>query len=219
MATGMLEGGFTQQEIRQAILGRPLPQPLTATVAAVISRRLRDLLAVGPSARVQPIPTQQTGTYDLIRRTPDGPDDAPTPTPASWTERRAQMDAEAGGCGRHCPCAAGDGMMCPHDALPGHDLCASCLGGERPTCAIGCGRSVVATGCMCIVCAAPAALVDVGECPGYGGTPCGRAVVTEGLCVRHKIEAEQDRAASEAEQEGARDAAVAAAQEAAAAPF
>ncbi|MZE55026.1 hypothetical protein GTY86_27865 [Streptomyces sp. SID5770] len=219
-ATGMLDAGFSPQEIRHAILARPLPQPLRTTVAAVVSRRLRDLIAVGPSAGVQPIPAQQSsGTYDPFRRATDCQDDEPTPTPASWAERRAQMAAEDGGQGRYRPCASGDGMTCPHDALPGRDLCASCLGGERPTCANGCGKNVVAPGCMCITCAAPPAVVEMGDCPGYGGQPCGRAVVTEGLCARHKIDAERDRAAAEAEWEAARDAAVAAAQAAEPAPL
>ncbi|MFC8013296.1 hypothetical protein [Streptomyces cinereoruber] len=215
--TGMLESGYTPQDIRHAILARELPRPLRTTVAGVISGRLRDLIAVGPSAGIQPIPAQQTGTYGPARRETAHQDDAPTPTPAAWSDQRVRLEDEVAGRGRSRPCAAGDGMVCPHDALPGHDLCASCLGGERPTCA-GCGRFVVAPGLLCIVCSEPPAAVEMGDCPGHGGTPCGRAVVTEGLCRRCKIAAERDRAAAEAEFEAARDAAIAAVKAAEAAP-
>ncbi|MFF0561520.1 hypothetical protein [Streptomyces sp. NPDC004266] len=212
-ATGMLDAGFTPQEIRHALLSRPLPHPLKTTVAGVVSGRLRDLIAVGPCAGVAPIPAQQAGEYDLTRPRTEGRDEGPTSLPASWADRRAQMDAEDAGLGRYRPCA-GDSGICPHDALPGQDLCASCLGGERPTCAHGCGRGVVAPGSACIVCAEVPAASEIGDCPGYGGKTCGRAVQTAGLCGRCKIDAERDKAAAEAEWEAARDAAVAAAQSA-----
>ncbi|MFE6462265.1 hypothetical protein ACFVP0_33040 [Streptomyces cinereoruber] len=207
--TGMLETGFTAQEVRHAILARPLPRPLTTTVAGVISGRLRDLIAVGPSTGIQPIPAQQTGAYSPARHEAEDQDDAPTPTPAPWAEKRVLLEAEVSGHGRHRPCA-GDEGLCPHDALPGGDFCAHCLGGERPTCADGCGRVVVAPGLLCIVCSELPAFADMGDCPGYSGEPCGRAVQTEGLCGRCKIEAERDKAAAEAEWVAARDAAVAA---------
>ncbi|MFF5924151.1 hypothetical protein ACFY8C_38375 [Streptomyces flavochromogenes] len=207
--TGMLDAGYSPQEIRHAILSRPLPQPLRTTVAGVISGRLRDLIAVGPSAGIQPIPAQQTGTYDLVRRETEDHSEE-TPTPESWREKRVQLEAEVSGLGRYRPCAGHEGL-CPHNALPEGDLCPSCVGGERPTCSNGCGRYVVAEGCTCITCSAPHATVDVGDCPGHGGKRCGRAVQTAGLCGRCKIEAERDKAAAEADWIAAREAAVAAA--------
>ncbi|MFD9053583.1 hypothetical protein [Streptomyces zaomyceticus] len=102
--------------------------------------------------------------------------------------------------------------MCPRLALPDTDLCAVCLGGAQPLCADGRGRSVVADGRLCLVCSEPPARVEVGDCPGHGGKPCGRAVQTAGLCGRCRIEAEQSKTAADAEWEAARDAAVAAAQ-------
>ncbi|MGW8768368.1 hypothetical protein ACWGN5_38485 [Streptomyces sp. NPDC055815] len=208
VATGMLEIGFTAQEIRHALLARPLPQPLRTTVGAIVGRRLRDLIAVGPAAGVRLIPAQQTCGYDLLREEL-APEE--TPVPASWADKRVRLEAEVAGAGRHRPCA-GDEGMCPRLALPETDLCAVCLGGEQPTCAHGCGRGVVAHGRLCLVCAEPPATVDVGDCPGHGGKPCGRAVQTAGLCGRCKIEAELAKAAAEAEWEAARDAAVTAAQ-------
>ncbi len=121
-----------------------------------------------------------------------------TPARASWAQRRAQMDADHAGHGRYRPCAGDDGL-CPHDALPGLDRCAHYLGGQRPTCANDCDRSVVAPGLRRMVCSKPAAATEMGACPGYGGRTCGRAVQTEGLCARCKIEAEKARAATEAE--------------------
>ncbi|MFC8953749.1 hypothetical protein ACFT8P_14135 [Streptomyces sp. NPDC057101] len=178
-------------------------------MAGVISGRLRHLIAIGPASGITPIPVQPAGTYDLAPRGPGDQDE--TPIPASWAQRRAQMDAENAGRGRYRPCA-GDEGLCPHDALPGLDRCAHCLGGEGPTCASGCGRGVVAPGLRCIVCSKPPAAVEMGDCPGYGDRACGRAVQTEGLCARCKIEAEKERAAAEAQWTAARDAAVAAAQ-------
>lgn len=54
--TGMLETGFTPQEVRHAILSRPLPQPLRTSVAGVISGRLRHLIAIGLACGITPIP-------------------------------------------------------------------------------------------------------------------------------------------------------------------
>ncbi|MGA4980108.1 hypothetical protein [Streptomyces cinereoruber] len=204
--TVMLETGFTPQEVRHAILSRPLPQPLRTSVAGVISGRLRHLIAIGPASGITPIPAQPAGTHGPAPR--GAGDQAETPTPVSWAQRRAQMDAEDAGHGRYRPCA-GDEGLCPHDALPGLDRCAHCLGGQRPACTGGCGRGVVAPGLRCIVCSKPPAAAEMGDCPGYGGRTCGRAVQTEGLCARCKIEAEKDRAAAEAEWTAARDAAVA----------
>ncbi|MEU8623163.1 hypothetical protein [Streptomyces sp. NPDC048623] len=213
MATGLLESGFTPQEIRHALLSRKLPQPLLTTVGAVVSRRLRDLLAVGPAAGVRPIPAQQAGDYDLVRPEPEDQ----TPVPVSWADRRAQLEAEASGRGLHRSCAGDDGL-CQNLAVPGEDLCLVCSGADRPECADGCGRGVLARGMRCLVCDAPE---ELGVCPGHGGTPCGRPVQTEGLCGRCRIAAEKARAAADAQWEAARDAAVAAAQaqEAASAPF
>ncbi|MFE6132706.1 helix-turn-helix domain-containing protein [Streptomyces sp. NPDC056437] len=54
----MLEQGFTPQQVRQVIVSRSLPDPLTHTVGAVVGRRLRDLEAGGPLTGVRCIPTQ-----------------------------------------------------------------------------------------------------------------------------------------------------------------
>lgn len=205
--TGMLESGFTPQEVRHALLARPLPQPVKTTVAGVISGRLKGLIAIGPAAAVQPIPAQATGEN---RHTQEDE----TYVPPSVAERRAQLEAEAAGLGLHRTCAGRDGL-CDRLAVPGEDLCVVCSGVTQPRCVDGCGRKVYAPGACCVVCDAPE---DLGTCPGHGGTPCGRRVVTEGLCGRCKIEVEAARRRAAAEWEAARDAAVAAAEAEEAAP-
>ncbi|MEV6332286.1 hypothetical protein [Streptomyces sp. NPDC051909] len=204
VVTGMLESGFTAQEIRHALVSQQLPDPLRTTVAAIVSRRLRDLLAMGPASVIPRIPAQ-SGAPSLFDAS--GDEDS-TYTPDSWAKRREQLEAEASGEGRHRPCAGDDGM-CQSLAVPGEDLCAVCSGSERPECVNGCGRNVLMHGTLCIVCDGPEIS---GECPGHGDIPCGRPVQTEGLCGRCKIEAEMTRTASDSEWEAARNAAVAAAQ-------
>ncbi|MGP4001522.1 helix-turn-helix domain-containing protein [Streptomyces sp. 8N706] len=54
----MLEHGFTPQQVRQVIVSRPLPVPLTHTVGAIVAKRLRDLEAGGPPGAVLAIPAQ-----------------------------------------------------------------------------------------------------------------------------------------------------------------
>ncbi|MFF9914807.1 hypothetical protein [Streptomyces sp. NPDC013457] len=205
--TGMLEVGFTAQEIRHALLSRPLPSSLRTTVAAVVGRRLKDLVRIGASAGIQPIPAQQAGEYDAARPEAEGREH--TAVPAAWADRRAQMEVETAGAGRHRPCA-GDGGLCPRLARPGSDLCSTCLTGEQPTCAAGCRRGVIDHTTVCITCAAPQD--SEGACPGHGGKQCGRPVVSEGWCRRCRFEAEAARQAADAEWEAARDAAIAAAE-------
>ncbi|MFE7779298.1 hypothetical protein ACFU5O_36640 [Streptomyces sp. NPDC057445] len=202
VATGMLASGFTPQEIRHALLSRPLPDRMTHTVGAVVARRLRDLLAAGPASTVPAIPAQQATAGE------PGSDDRGG-QPKSWAEKRARLAAEVAGQGRHRPCT-GDGGFCPRLALPDSDLCGPCQG-VNPMCVSGCGRTVVATGDRCIPCTAVGdADPAEGLCPGHDG-PCGRPVVTAGLCHRCLAKAEAARRASDAEWEATRAAAVAAA--------
>ncbi|MFE2090722.1 hypothetical protein [Streptomyces sp. NPDC059460] len=212
VASGMLLEGFTPQEIRHALLSKPLPQPVRTTVAAVVGRRLRDLIAAGPAAGVRPIPVQQRSDgYDLALGRPDSRGGDETWAPPSWAEQRAQLETAVSGRDKHRPCA-GDQDLCPNLALPGSDLCAVCQGGEQPRCADGCGRGVVAPGVLCLACAEQPATTEPGDCPGYGGKQCGRAVQTAGLCGRCKIATEEAKLTAEAEWEAARTAAVTAAE-------
>ncbi|MGW3844903.1 hypothetical protein ACWD9X_42130 [Streptomyces sp. NPDC005075] len=207
VASGMLLEGFTPQEIRHALLSKPLPRPVRTTVAAVVGRRLRDLFAAGPAAGVRPIPVQQRSDgYDALGR-PESHGGDEARVPPSWAEQRAQLESAVSGRDKHRPCA-GDRDLCPNLALPGSDLCAVCQGGEKPRCADGCGRGVVVPGLLCLACAEQPATTESGDCPGYGSYPCGRAVQTAGLCGRCKIAAEEVKRAAEAEWEAARTGAV-----------
>lgn len=127
--------------------------------------------------------------------------------PPSWAQQRAQLERAVSGRDKHRPCA-GDRDLCPNLALLGSDLCAVCQGGEKPRCADGCGRGVVVPGLLCLACAEQPATTEPGDCPGYGGNPCGRAVQTAGLCGRCKIATEEAKLAAEAEWKAARTAAV-----------
>ncbi|MFJ8314039.1 MULTISPECIES: hypothetical protein [unclassified Streptomyces] len=210
VATAMLAEGITPQAIRHALVSVPLPQPVRTSVGAIVGRRLADLRAIGPAAGIRPIPAQQSGVRDVVGG-------EPTPTPPSLAERLATLDAAVSGQDRHRWCA-GDGGLCARLALPGLELCAVCLGGEKPVCQNGCGRGVVAPGARCLVCdgatSAPPETPGTGPgadtCPGTGGDVCGRAVQTAGLCGRCRIKAEKAKLAADAEWEQARAVAVAA---------
>ncbi|MFJ2478256.1 hypothetical protein ACIOWI_35815 [Streptomyces sp. NPDC087659] len=207
VATGMLESGFTAQEIRHALVSRPLPQPMTHTVAAVVGRRLKDLLAAGPAGDIALIPAQ-TG-----RAQHDAADDVPSVTlPDSYAVKQAKLAADVAGHGKLRNCQGDDGL-CDQLAAPGSDLCGRCQnGGEQPRCAGGCGRKVVAPGARCIPCTdVPTPAAEVGDCPGWDGKPCGRAVLTAGLCRTCKFESEKAKRNADAEWEAARTAAVEAA--------
>lgn len=209
VVSGMLEEGFTPQEIRHALLSRPLPQPLRTTVAAVVGRRLRDLMAAGPSAGVRPIPAQHRSTGgEQFAQLALGERESWTPPPVDVHSVRET----------HRPCA-GEDDMCPRLALPGEDLCGVCLGGEQPVCASGCGRGVTAAGVQCMVCAD--AETTQGICPGHGRS-CGAPAGSDGLCGRCRVSAGQARRAADTDWEqtlAAATAAVAAGRQAPSAPF
>ncbi|GAO13026.1 hypothetical protein TPA0598_17_00070 [Streptomyces lydicamycinicus] len=185
-ATLLLERGFTPQEIRHALLSRPLPQPLTHTVAAVIGGRLRELAMSLPAFGVRPIP-EQAGPVLRERCTTL----AAERTKDEALERRVMRECAT------CQAPIGG------DA----DLCAECSGRAKPLCDAGCGRAVLADGLVCLSCDVPPD--DIGVCPGHD-VACGRPVVSQGLCRHCLISAEQQRAAREREYEDQVAAAVAA---------
>ncbi|MCX4581350.1 hypothetical protein OHB41_51320 [Streptomyces sp. NBC_01571] len=134
--SGMLLEGFTAQEVRHALLSRPLPQPLTHTVGAVVSRRLKDLIKVGPAAGARPIPEQHRadewtpGGYGSRGGSGDV-----TPTPPAWGARHAELEAANAGRSALRNCTGDDGL-CDRLAVIGEDQCGEHLGWERcPQCA------------------------------------------------------------------------------------
>ncbi|MFE9701601.1 hypothetical protein [Streptomyces sp. NPDC006270] len=140
-------------------------------------------------------------------------EDAPAPTPPIVAERLAlpvpQVDC------------AGDDGLCPTLAVVGETLCPThldwplCPGNDDHTC-----TTRTRTGEQCALCAhdalcaridaeLPVTETEDGTCPGHTG-PCGRPVVTSGLCRRCRIASQADRDRIEAEWHAARTAAVAA---------
>ncbi|MET8585770.1 hypothetical protein ABZX39_33605 [Streptomyces collinus] len=53
-AAGMLVSGWTPEQVRQIVAGRPLPDQIKTTVGAVIARRLRDACAAPAPGSVTP---------------------------------------------------------------------------------------------------------------------------------------------------------------------
>lgn len=116
MVTGLLEEGWTAQQLRQVISGRPLPQPIRTSVGAVVSRRLRDAVA-GPAPRSVPRLPEQSA-YGAQQ------DDAPTPTPDTWNSAQHVNVARSGECN-------GNKGMCGLPTVPGYDQCAKCRENAR----------------------------------------------------------------------------------------
>ena len=97
--TGMLLEGWTEEQLRHVIAGRPLPDQVKASVGAIVARRLRDAIAGPPPASAVSLPSQPAGPYKAAEE---------TWTPASWTDQQAvdssreiaECDGEDGLCGR-----------------------------------------------------------------------------------------------------------------------
>ncbi|WP_445061897.1 hypothetical protein [Streptomyces sp. SAS_260] len=114
MATVMMDAGWSREQLRHVITGRPLPHPVQTSVGAIIAARLRAAQAYPPpttvagnhtmSASCEPLATANT------RRTPTA--SAARSVPEALTYRAL---VECAGCG--VPATA-----------PGEDLCPACLG-------------------------------------------------------------------------------------------
>ncbi|MEU9237142.1 hypothetical protein [Streptomyces subrutilus] len=201
VVTGMLADGWKASSIRQVITGRPLPVPMTHTVGAVIAARLRQA-AAGPV----PSPTASWGSIPPQGRPAENPVDHSSSAVAGRTVAEAldhRVRYECVDCGR------------VRDT--GFDVCGACAG--WPACATGCGRHLEHGG-ICPACAEaaeyagiPAHATDDGTCPGHDG-PCGRPVLTLGLCGKCRVAVEMAKRETDAEWEAARTAAIAAVQEA-----
>ncbi|GGX99852.1 hypothetical protein [Streptomyces fructofermentans] len=112
VATVMMDGGWSPQQLRHIITGRPLPHPVRTSVAAIIAARLR-------AAQAYPPPALAVHQHDLP------PWDAPAaPERASATAAAARTVTEALTYRALVECAG-----CGHPATaPGEDLCPACLG-------------------------------------------------------------------------------------------
>ncbi|MFJ2007832.1 hypothetical protein [Streptomyces chartreusis] len=114
VVTVMLESGWSPEQLRHVIAGRPLPHPVRTTVGAIVAARLR-------AAQAYPPPAVAVHPDTFV------PDDS-TPAPRTTATGAARTVAQAltyraltecAGCGR------------PGTA-PGEDLCPACL--DWPPC-------------------------------------------------------------------------------------
>ncbi|ROQ65297.1 hypothetical protein EDD95_8160 [Streptomyces sp. CEV 2-1] len=203
MVTGLLEAGHTIELLRE-VISQPMPHPLQRTRSAVIAGRLRKLAALpvqqpwaavpgqaSPAAPAMPVPGTQAEQGNGQRG-----NGTPTYAPATWQDvqreqKRQLLDA----------CMAADGM-CPSLAVIGEAMCPEHLGWER--CRgfgnYSCDRRT-RDGSQCPTCQEQAFyqhLADTmpntgdGTCPGHNG-PCGKPVVTLGMCRNCRFAAEADR--------------------------
>ncbi|MFJ6481175.1 hypothetical protein ACIQK6_13780 [Streptomyces sp. NPDC091682] len=187
MVTGMLASGWKEATLRQVIVGRPLPEPLTHTVGAIVSGRLKEA-----AKNLPPSPTATWGPVPAQSRAEDSPVDHYSTAVAGRTVE------EAVNLRVHYECA-----VCSRPPVPGWDLCEDCA--ELPGCATGCGRRVPDEGEMCDSCTEARTAAGVnrwptadGKCPGRRDAPCdGRAQpgTALGLCGRCRIAAEKERRA------------------------
>ncbi|MFD9517684.1 hypothetical protein [Streptomyces sp. NPDC059979] len=189
MVTGMLASGWKEATLRQVIVGRPLPEPLTHTVGAIVSGRLKEAaknLPPSPTATWGPVPAQ-------ARAEQYSPVDHSSTAVADRTVEESKNHRV------HYECA-----VCSREPVPGFDLCEDCA--ELPDCATGCGRRAPDEGEMCDACAKAWAAAGViapptedGKCPGRGGEPCdglAQPGTVLGLCGRCRIAAETERRAA-----------------------
>lgn len=99
---GMLLDGWTREQLRQVIAGRPLPEQITATVGAIVSGRLKQALS-GPA----PGSVSSFGV------------DKPTPTPDAWTVDTIAPRKRVGEC-------EGNHGLCGRPTEPDSTLCRHC---------------------------------------------------------------------------------------------
>jgi hypothetical protein len=102
----MLMQGWTREQVRQVIAGRPLPDPIRTTVGAIVARRLRDALS-GPVPHV--------GQF----KADWAPKDTPTPTPAAWDPETIVPRVRLGEC-------QGNDGLCGRPLKEGEEMCPQC---------------------------------------------------------------------------------------------
>jgi hypothetical protein len=148
MVTGMLASGWTPGQICDVVAGQPLPVPITTSVGAVISWRLRQAARGPVPASVARIPEHggdgREG-FGFDHQEHYGRDDGngadgPTPAPESWVGKRARIEAALSGAGLVRNCAEDDnpdGPGCTQLAVRGGDRCPEHLG--WPLCT-ACGK-------------------------------------------------------------------------------
>ncbi|MEV6165720.1 hypothetical protein AB0L71_28170 [Streptomyces sp. NPDC052052] len=110
--TGMLLEGWTEDQLRYVIAGRPLPEQVKATVGAIVARRLRDAIASPPPSTIPTLPAQATDPFG-------GQSPEETWTPPQWTGRQElAVHAKCPDCHRPLRNSAEDALCsdCRKDA-------------------------------------------------------------------------------------------------------
>lgn len=116
---GLLALGWTPEQIRDVVAGRPLPEKIQTTVGAIVSRRLRDAAASPAPLAAPAIPRQA-----VARESESG-------APARADDRSLE-EAVSRRVHAECP---GDGGMCGRPAKAETGLCRECSGWLRcPEC-------------------------------------------------------------------------------------
>ncbi|WP_405576186.1 hypothetical protein [Streptomyces sp. NBC_01092] len=114
VVTVMLETGWSPEQLRQVIAGRPLPHPVRTTVGAIVAARLRAAQAYPPPA------------VAAAHRNEPVPDDS-MPLPTTHSAGSARTVSQALTYRALAECAS-----CGHPGTaPGEDLCPACLNWPR----------------------------------------------------------------------------------------
>ncbi|MGQ4517367.1 hypothetical protein [Streptomyces sp. DW26H14] len=179
-------------------LAVPLGEPIRRSAGAVISARIT-ALPLTPRSAMLP---QQTTADRVAERS--------ATAAAGWSVEEATSRRTMDECPE---CGA---------PSPGKALCGQCAG--WPECVGGCGRRLP-NGGRCESCtlaahhAEIAVETDDGRCPGHDGVPCGRPVVSLGLCRSCRFAVEKARQTRDAEWAAEVDAAAVRAAQPENAPF
>lgn len=113
VVTAMLEAGWSAEQLRHVITGRPLPERIRTSVDAIVAARLRSAQLYPPPVTAAATAADSTGRQEAVAWTvqPHAPAAADRTVEEAITYRAL---VECSGCGR------------PGTA-PGEDLCPACL--------------------------------------------------------------------------------------------
>lgn len=103
---GMLLEGWTPEQLRQVIAGRPLPEQISTTVGAIVSGRLKQALS-------SPVPHSRRQSWEPFTRRDV------TPTPDAYTAETVLPHKRVGEC-------EGDDGLCGRPTEPGEQFCRTC---------------------------------------------------------------------------------------------
>ncbi|MFJ2094679.1 hypothetical protein ACIOEW_36300 [Streptomyces sp. NPDC087901] len=202
MVTGLLEAGHSAELLRE-VINHPMPHPLQRTRSAVVAGRLRKLASL-PAQQLWATLPGQTGPIGPAVPDPgtraerQRGEGSSTYAPAAWQDVQRDLERQPRSLE---DCVADDGM-CPYLAVSGETLCPEHLGWPKcPGFSVYSCAHRTRDGSRCRTChdqafyqyvADTLPATEDGSCPGHSG-PCGKPVVTLGLCRSCRFAAEVDR--------------------------